>query len=77
MAGLELIGTLQKAETPAWGYGTHLIDVNGEVFALVSDTVELDEYVGQDVRLIGESVEGYPLGGQGPLYLAVTEVGAA
>ena len=47
------------------------------MFALVSDTVELDEYVGQDVKLIGESVEGYPLGGQGPLYLAVTEVGAA
>ena len=77
MAGVELVGTLEKAEEPGWGYGTHVIDVNGEVFALTSDAVDLDEYAGQEVKLFGESVEGYPTGGQGPLYLAVTEVGTA
>ena len=73
MAVIELVGTLVKADAPAWGYGTHLMEVNHEVFALASDEVRLEEYVGQDVKVSGEPVESYPPVGDGPIYLNVTE----
>ncbi len=73
MAVIELVGTLVKAEAPAWGYGTHLMEVNHEVFALASNDVHLDEYVGQEVKVVGEAMDSYPPVGEGPLYLNVTE----
>jgi hypothetical protein len=73
MVAIEVGGMLAKADNPAWGYGTHLIVVNYEVFALASDDVWLDEYVGQAVKVLGEPVEGYPPIGSGPIYLNVTE----
>ncbi len=54
---ISLRGTLQKAEDMP--YGTHTIDNYGELFALTSDSVDLDEYVGQEVTVVGDEVEGY------------------
>ncbi len=49
------------------------MEVNHEVFALASNDVHLDEYVGQEVRVLGEAVESHPPVGDGPIYLNVTE----
>jgi hypothetical protein len=73
VAVIELVGTLVKVDAPAWGYGTHLMEVNHEVFALASNDVHLDEYVGQEVKVLGEAVESQPPVGDGPIYLNVTE----
>ena len=66
MAVIELVGTLVKADAPAWGYGTHLMEVNHEVFALASDDVHLDEYVGRKVKVLGEAVKSDPRWGTAP-----------
>jgi len=66
VAVIELVGTLVKADAPAWGYGTHLMEVNHEVFALASEDVHLEEYVGQKVKVLGEAVKSDPRWGTAP-----------
>lgn len=59
MSGIEvsLRGTLQKAaEMP---YGTHMINNYGQPYALTSEVVDLDEYVGREVTVVGDQLEGY------------------
>ncbi len=53
-------------------YGTHVIvdRSGGRRFALRSEEVDLDAYVGQSVELTGSRVDGYPVDG-GPPYLQV------
>jgi hypothetical protein len=72
----ELDGRLEKAEDAP--YGTHVLIENvGTRFALTSETVDLGEYEGTNVRLTGSFVEDYPTRedpGEGPPLVNVTEV---
>jgi hypothetical protein len=54
---IDLNGVVQKAEGAP--YGTHTVEMYGEPYALTSENVDLDEYVGRDAKLYGELVEGY------------------
>lgn len=71
---MEITGTIQEQGITSYQYGTHTITTGDDGFyALKSEAVDLDEYVGEEVTIIAEKIEGYPLSG-GPEYLLVLEV---
>ena len=69
-------GAIQRAGTTTYNYGTHiLVDDDGKtLYALTSDTLNLDEYA-DIIKVIvkGDLIRGYPVEG-GPEYLEVKEV---
>ncbi len=74
---VELTGTIEKPEATTYMYGTHGIsDQYQGYFALQSDTVNLDAYVGQSVTVYGNLVSGYENGQVegGPPLVNVTRV---
>jgi hypothetical protein len=54
-------------------YGTHGITTDGVNYALTSELVQLDDYIGVPVTIHAEVVAGYPIDG-GPEFLNVTEI---
>lgn len=71
---MEITGTIQQQGITSYQYGTHTITtVDDEFYALKSDHVDLDDYIDEDVSIVAEKIEGYPLSG-GPEYLLVLEV---
>lgn len=68
-------GALQKPDATSYGYGTHAItdEQSGCQFALQSEQVDLDRYVGERVTVTGTTARGYPVDG-GPVLLNVREV---
>ena len=73
-----LTGVIEKPELTTYQYGTHSItdEVGGELYALNSEDVDLDAYVGQRVTVFGASVPGYEDGQVegGPPLFYVTRV---
>jgi hypothetical protein len=65
-------GTVRKQGISTYMYGTHvLLDDNGKtLYALRSDSVDLDRYIGRKVTVKGDLVKGYPVD-FGPRYLNV------
>jgi hypothetical protein len=73
--GISSDGTIKKQGITTYQYGTHILaDSNGKtIYALKSDTIELDDYMNKKVRVKGELVNGYPVDG-GPNYLDVKRI---
>ena len=73
--GATATGTIQKQEGSSYMYGTHILldDAGKTLYALKSDTINLDNYNNQKVTVKGDLVEGYPVDG-GPDYLNVKSV---
>ena len=71
---VQVEGILQGITVSQWEYGSHTIEQDGTLYALTSDTVRLDDYEGENVRVSGTRVEGYPPKEGDPEYLSVTEV---
>ena len=74
--GVTATGTIKRAETTTYMYGTHiLVDANGKtLYALKSDKIDLDEYAEvTNVTVKGDLISGYPVKG-GPEYLEVKKV---
>ena len=74
-------GIVEKPEMTTYMYGTHAItdDDTGTPYALASEDVDLDAYVGEQVTVYGAPVPGYE-GGEiegGPALLEVGEVETA
>ena len=69
------VGIIRKQGTTSYMYGTHiLVDDDGRtLYALKSDRIKLDPYVGRKVTVSGELIKGYPVEG-GPTYLNVDSV---
>jgi len=70
------VGTIQKIGITTYMYGTHVLkDDNGKtLYALKSDTINLDDYVNiKNVTVKGSLISGYPVD-NGPDYLKVTAV---
>ncbi|MDZ5459340.1 protease inhibitor I42 family protein [Azohydromonas lata] len=67
-------GILKLLEDPSIPYGTHALhDVTGKLlYALQSDIIKLDNYVGKPVIVKGHALAGYPFEG-GPINLSVTD----
>jgi hypothetical protein len=76
--GVSAVGVLEKPEVTTYMYGTHTItdESSCTFYALGSDVVDLDPYVGQRVIVYGTLVPGYESGGieGGPPLVEVTEV---
>lgn len=71
---MEITGTIEEQGITSYQYGTHTITTaNDEFYALKSNVVNLDEYLNQEVTIVAEKIDGYPLSG-GPDYLLVLEV---
>ena len=72
-----LTGIIEKPELTTYQYGTHsMTDEVGDFYALESDDVDLDAYVGQRVTVFGSSVSGFDDGQVegGPPLFDVTRV---
>ena len=54
-------------------YGTHTLQTSDRKYALKSDRLDLNIFVGQKVTVKGSKVEGYPVE-NGPELISVTNV---
>jgi hypothetical protein len=72
---VSLSGTLEKQGITTYQYGTHVLhDKDGKTFyALKSETLQLDTYIGKTVELKGTLVNDYPVDG-GPQYIEVVKI---
>jgi hypothetical protein len=72
---IQLKGTLQAQGITTYMYGTHVLNnnVGQTLYALRSNSVKLDNYIGKNVEISGSKVDGYPLDG-GPDYLEVSKI---
>lgn len=68
----EATGVVKKQGTTGYMYGTHVL-VGGKTYALKSDTIDLDRYVGKKVTVSGKLLRGYPISG-GPEFMNVDRV---
>jgi len=66
---IEITGTIQKQGITSYQYGTHTISGH----ALRSNSVDLDNYINQNITVVGYKIEGYPIDG-GPDYIEVEEI---
>ena len=68
-------GVIRRQGFTDYDYGSHVLrDEDGKtLYALTSDKIDLDEYLGFTKTVRGESVSGYPLAG-GPDYLNVKTI---
>lgn len=66
---IEIIGSIQKQGITTYQYGTHTISG----YALRSSSITLDDYINQNVTVIGYKIDGYPVDG-GPDYIEVEEI---
>ena len=70
---MEITGIIEPQGITSYQYGTHTISNDDTFYALKSETVDLGNYLGEEVTILAEKIEGYPLEG-GPEYLLVLEV---
>ena len=66
---VEITGTIQEQGITTYQYGTHTISG----YALRSTSVTLDDYINQNVTVVGHKINGYPVDG-GPDYIEVKEI---
>lgn len=73
--GVTASGVLLEQGVSTYQYGTHVLnDKEGKtMYALKSETIKLNMYIGKQVELQGIPVEGYPVEG-GPEYLEVIKI---
>lgn len=69
----ELEGVIAVQGITTYQYGTHTLTTDTEFFALRSETVDLEQFINQNVVIRFEKISGYPVDG-GPDYLEVLEV---
>lgn len=70
---MKLTGTIESQGITSYQYGTHTLNTEVEFYALKSDNLELDQFIGKEVTISGSKIDGYPIDG-GPLYILVTDV---
>lgn len=70
---MSITGVLDKQGITTYQYGTHTLKTEDKFYALRSKEVQLDEYVGKKVKVIGVPIAGYPLSG-GPEYIKVLRI---
>ncbi len=66
---ITITGTIQVQGITTYQYGTHTISG----YALRSNAINLDNYVNQNVTIVGSKLAGYPVDG-GPDYIEVNEI---
>lgn len=71
--GIEITGVIEEQGITSYQYGTHTLTNDENIFAVKSDSLDLDEYLNQKVTVRAYKIEGYPVDG-GPEYFNVVEV---
>lgn len=66
---IEVNGVIQKQGVTTYQYGTHVISG----YALRSSSIDLDDYINQNVTIVGYKIVGYPVDG-GPDYIEVEQI---
>lgn len=67
---IEITGKIYKSQSiTTYQYGTHF----ASGYAIKSHTINLDDYLNQNVTIIGHKIDGYPVDG-GPEYLEVEKI---
>jgi hypothetical protein len=66
---IKVSGTIQKQGITTYQYGTHTISS----YALKSNSIDLDNYINQEVTIYGDKIKGYPVS-DGPEFLEVTNI---
>lgn len=69
MDKIEITGTIQKQGITTYQYGTHTLSG----YALRSSTLNLDNYINQNVTVVGYKIDGYPIEG-GPVFIEVEKL---
>ncbi|WP_250432460.1 hypothetical protein [Hanstruepera flava] len=65
-------GIVQESGITSYQYGTHTLE--GDTFyALKSDSIDLNDYMGKLVTIEGQSISGYPVDG-GPDFILVLTI---
>ena len=70
---MEITGSIAQQGMTSYQYGTHTITNEETFYALKSDKVNLDDYLGETVTIVAKKISGYPLDG-GPDFLMVLEI---
>ncbi|GAA4311280.1 hypothetical protein GCM10023115_33140 [Pontixanthobacter gangjinensis] len=66
-------GIIKPAGITTYQYGTHRLETKGAFYALRSDSIDLEQYEDQKVKITATRIKGYPVDG-GPVFLEVTKV---
>lgn len=70
---ITVTGVLKAQGTTTYQYGTHTIQNDHQFYALMSGSINLDQYVNKTVTITGSEVIGYPME-DGPMLLEVFSV---
>lgn len=70
---MKVTGTIEPQGITSYQYGTHTLSNEDIFYALKSDSVDLNDYLNQEVTITAEKIEGYPVDG-GPEFLLVLKV---
>lgn len=70
---IQASGIIQEQGISTYQYGSHILIGENNTYALRSETINLDIYIGKAVDIKGEKISGYPVDG-GPEYIEVLEV---
>ena len=66
---IEITGEIQKQIITTYQYGSHTISG----YALRSSSVILDDYINQNITVVGYQIDGYPVDG-GPQFIEVEKI---
>ena len=69
----QLEGVIKSQGITTFQYGSHTIVNNKKLYALRSDSIKLDDYIGKKVELTGIKINGYPIDG-GPEFYNVVHI---
>ena len=70
---LSVTGVVAEQGITTYQYGSHILGNNEDIYALTSATINLDQYIGDTVTVLGRKKPGYPVT-NGPEYLDVIQV---
>ena len=70
---IEVSGIVQQQGLTTYQYGTHILSSNNKIYALRSNTINLDDYLNNKVSIIAKKIAGYPVE-NGPDFLEVIKV---
>lgn len=66
-------GVIQPAGITSYQYGTHTLQTIDSLYAIKSDSIDLQPFETKEVTIQANKIDGYPVDG-GPVYLNVLEV---
>lgn len=70
---ISITGVIAEQGITTYQYGSHVLGNEEDFYAITSETIDLDQYIGDTVTVLGRKKPGYPLS-NGPEYIEVIQV---